>query len=111
MEDVLFLVSEWEAAEGAASPFSERGRINLRTLASPEARVQRLRPEQPSLAVAYALDEGGGDAERALWHAANGTTPFVLLRRFDRRHPDVWGPLVEPAAPPAADAPPLRKAS
>lgn len=111
MEDVLFLVSEWEAAEGAASPFSERGRINLRTLASPAARLQRLRPEQPSLVVAYPLDEGAAP-DRALWHAANGTTPFVLLRRFDRRHPDVWGPLVEPAPVRTDAAPiPLRRAS
>jgi len=111
MADCLFLVAAWE--EGAASPFSERGRINLRTLSSPEAKLLRLRPEQPSAMVAYALDEGGTDAERALWHAANGTTPFVLLRRFDARHPDVWGPLVEPAMPAPIQplARPLRRAS
>lgn len=127
MEDVLYLVSQWEGdgpVGSAASPFSERGRINLKTLASPQARALRLRPEQASVLVTYplALDdeaEAGGDGafeagERALWHAANGLDPFILLRRLDRRFPDVWAPYAEPGAEeptPVHRLVPIRKAS
>jgi hypothetical protein len=119
MEDVLYLVAQWEG-DGDATPFSERGRINLKTLASPQARALRLRPEQASVLVTYPLDEeAAGDgatgvAERDLWHAANDLDPFVLLRRLDRRFPDVWAPYAEPGAlepDPAHRLVPLRKAS
>jgi hypothetical protein len=119
MEDVLYLVSQWEG-DGATSPFSERGRINLKTLASPQAQALRLRPEQASVLVTYplALDEETGSTfevgERALWHAANDLDPFILLRRLDRRFADVWGPYAEPGAEaptPVHRLVPVRKAS
>lgn len=111
MEDVLYLVSLWEGA-AAASPFSDRGRINLATLASPEAKTLRLRPEQSSVMLTYAIDTESEDyaAERHLWHAANGMNPFVLVRRLDRRFPDVWAPYAEPSAEPSRLLP-LRRAS
>ena len=89
MEDVLFLVAQWDP-----ELFSERGRINLRTLASPEVRAIAVRPEQPSVLVPYALDpDAAADApERHLWHVANGQTPHILVRRLDRRIPAVWAP-------------------
>lgn len=91
IEDVLFLVSQWDA-----DAFSERGRINLKTLASREARGVALRPEQPSVLVPYAAGDGtGDDAERDLWHVANGLAPHVLVRRLDRRFADVWGAYAE----------------
>ncbi len=91
MEDVLYLASLWDA-----DAFSERGRINLKTLASREARAVRVRPEQPSVLVPYAVGVGtGGDAERDLWHVANGLAPHVLVRRLDRRFADVWGAYAE----------------
>lgn len=116
MEDVLYLASQWEGADGV---FSERGRINLKTLASPQARALRLRPEQASVLVTYPLDledeETAVEAgERQLWHAANDLDPFILLRRLDRRFPDVWAPYAEPGAErPAAPhrLVPIRKAS
>ena len=97
-EDVLYLMSQWDPGS-----FSERGRINLKTLASPEARALRLRPEQPSALVPYALD--GADPTRALWHVANGEAPHILLRRLDAAHEAVWSAYAadvrpEPAAPP-----------
>ncbi len=104
MEDVLFLASQWEsAADGATSLFSERGQINLRTLASPEARAIAVRPEQPSVLVPYALDpDDAADApERHLWHVANGQTPHVLVRRLDRRLPAVWAPYAADGFAPA----------
>ena len=87
MDDVLFLASQWDP-----DMFSERGRINLRTLASPEVKAVSVRPEQQSVFVPYALDpEAATDApERHLWHVANGQTPHVLVRRLDRRLPAVW---------------------
>ena len=104
LDDVLYLASQWDP-----DLFSARGAVNLRTLASAEARGVVVRPEQPSVLVPYAL----GDAttpERHLWHVANGQTPHVLVRRLDRRFESVWGPY--------ADRPlrklepvPLRKAS
>ena len=102
MADVLFLVSQWDA-----DLFSERGRINLRTLASPEARAVAVRPEQPSVLVPYALDpDAEGDApERHLWHVANGQTPHILVRRLDRRLPAVWAPYAADGFVPA----PLRR--
>lgn len=87
MEDVLFLASLWDA-----DAFSERGRINLKTLASREARAVSLRPEQPSVLVPYAT---GDDTERDLWHVANGQAPHLLVRRLDRRFADVWGAYAE----------------
>ncbi|MFN3595851.1 MAG: hypothetical protein ACK41D_01100 [Rubricoccaceae bacterium] len=89
VEDVLFLASQWDAGL-----FSERGRINLRTLASPEARTLQVRPEQVSVLVTYALDPlAESDApERHLWHVANGQVPHVLVHRMDRAAPEVWAP-------------------
>ena len=109
MEDVLYLASQWDA-----DLFSERGRINLRTLASAEARALTVRPEQPSVLVPYALDAARADEapERHLWHVANGQAPHVLVRRLDRRFETVWGPYAErPLQAVDAARPPLRKAS
>jgi len=97
MDDVLYLASQWDP-----DVFSERGRINLKTLASSEARALHVRPEQPSVLVPYTLrpDDAVEAPERHLWHVANGQAPHVLVRRLDRRFPSVWQPyadrLVEP---------------
>lgn len=106
-DDVLYLASQWDA-----DVFSERGRINLKTLASPEARALSVRPEQPSVLVPYALDMGGADKapERHLWHVANGQAPHVLVRRLDRRFESVWGPYAERPLR-KVEPTPLRKAS
>lgn len=109
MDDVLYLASQWDA-----DVFSERGRINLKTLASPEARALTVRPEQPSVLVPYALDAASAEEspERHLWHVANGQAPHVLVRRLDRRFESVWGPYAErPLQCVEADRPTLRKAS
>jgi len=107
MDDVLFLASQWDA-----DLFSERGRVNLRTLASAEAKQVAVRPEQPSVLVPYALDADGGSPERHLWHVANGQAPHVLVRRLDRRFESVWGPYADrPLRKVEVDRPPLRKAS
>jgi hypothetical protein len=107
--DVLYLASRWDA-----DAFSERGRINLKTLASAEARALSVRPEQPSVLVPYALDAAAADEapERHLWHVANGQAPHILVRRLDRRFESVWGPYAErPLRKVEVERPPLRKAS
>lgn len=111
LEDVLFLASQWDP-----DAFSERGCINLRTLASREVRGVVVRPEQPSVLVPYALDDDG-DAASALWHVANGQSPHVLVRRLDRRMPDVWrayadgAPRAEGADLRLVDVPAVRRAA
>lgn len=96
VEDVLYLVAAWEASSGAGTAvpdlFSARGRVNLATLATREARHLILRPEQAAAMVVYTIDPESEEyvAERRLWHATQGVAPFVLLRRFDRRFPAAW---------------------
>ena len=93
MEDCLYLVAQWEiSAPGQPDLFSERGRINLSTLATREAKNLRLRPEQAAAMVTYEIDPEQEEyfSERGLWHAANGSNPFILLRRFDRRFSEAW---------------------
>ena len=102
MEDCLYLVARWEqAAAGTADVFSERGRINLDTLATREAKNLRLRPEQAAAMVTYEInpDEEEYFSERHLWHAANGTSPFILLRHFDGRFAEAWEPHVDEVVP------------
>lgn len=101
MDDCLYLVNQWEtAAPGTPDLFSERGRINLHTLATREAKNLRLRPEQAAALVTYEIDPEEEEyfSERHLWHAANGTNPFILLRRFDRRFSEAWEPHVDDPA-------------
>ncbi len=90
MDDVLYLASQWDA-----DVFSDRGRINLQTLASAEARQVTVRPEQPSILVPYALADATEAPERHLWHVANGQAPHVLVRRLDRRIESVWAPYAD----------------
>ena len=109
MDDVLYLASQWDA-----DLFSERGRINLATLATREARAVEVRPEQPSVLVPYAFDGASSDdeADRHLWHVANGQAPHVLVRRLDRRVESVWGAYADrPLRRVEVDRPLLRRAS
>jgi hypothetical protein len=93
MDDCLHLVAQWEkTAPHTPDLFSERGRINLTTLATREAKNLRLRPEQAAALVTYEINPEKEEyfSERHLWHTANGTNPFILLRRFDRRFSEAW---------------------
>lgn len=103
MEDVLFLVAQWDT-----EIFSARGQVNLRTLAGPEAKSLSLRPEQPSALIPYSLSTD--DPSRALWHVANGESPHVLVRRLDARYADVWESYAAQVQPLATEIP-YRKAS
>ena len=76
--DALHLAAMWDP-----SLFSERGRINLHTLASPEARPCRPRPNETTYQVTYetpALDDAHLDA---------ATYPRLECQRHDRLSPNV----------------------
>lgn len=88
LHDALLLVGKWDAAL-----FSERGRINLNTLATPAARAARPGPTDTVVTVAY--DEAAG---------APGTNT-LCIQRLSRSHPEGWMPayrLIQQTAGPAA---------
>lgn len=78
LHDALLLVAKWDA-----DLFSERGHINLNTLATPEARAARPLRDETVVTVRY--DEG---TERAA---------ALQLQRLSRSHPDGWMPAYEQA--------------
>lgn len=96
VDDVLHLVGLWEPAL-----FSERGRVNLHTLASPQARATTVRPEQPSVLVGYppppdpdAPLDADAPSTPGLGDIANGA-PHLLVRRLARAFPGVWLPYAD----------------
>ena len=75
MDDALYAVAQAEP-----SLFSERGRINLQTLASPEVKAKAAAlAESGSETVHYSTE--GMTHEQQLHHAANRTEPTLFLRR------------------------------
>jgi hypothetical protein len=80
LHDALLLVAKWDAAL-----FSERGRINLNTLATSEARAVHPGPDDTVVTVAY-------DAAR---EAVEADTLRIV--RVSRSHPEGWRPVYEQA--------------
>lgn len=101
VHDVLSLMSRWDP-----DAFSARGRVNLRTLAGREAGGVVLRPEQASVVVPYAPADDASE----LWHTANGTPPYLHVRRLDRRFPDAWRAFAPPVLR-LVEASPVRRAA
>jgi hypothetical protein len=89
LDDVLFLAAQWDDA-----CFSERGRTNLRTLASPTARVC-----DPAAAVTtFRLDYAGApDTADDLLGTGARPPATLVVRRLSRRHPAGWHPAYEHA--------------
>ncbi len=88
--DALHLAAMWDP-----SLFSERGRINLHTLASPEARPCRPRPHETIAQVTYdapALeDDYDREAlpdEQASW--PQEVPPVLVVKRLSRANPGAW---------------------
>ena len=85
LHDALLLAAKWDG-----DVFSHRGRINLGTLASPEASAADPRPHQALLRLAYDrvedLDAHEGDV--FAWPAQAPTD--LVIRRFSRTHPATW---------------------
>ena len=95
LHDALLLVGKWDSAL-----FSERGRINLNTLATPEARAARPTPTDTVVTVSY--DEGGETVR----------SEPLRIQRISRSHPEGWMPAYErarkQAGAPSAPAAPQR---
>lgn len=80
LHDALLLVAKWDA-----DVFSERGHINLNTLATPEARAAKPRANQTTVTVRYEAAES--DRASAVLH----------MQRLSQSHPDGWIPAYEQA--------------
>lgn len=85
LHDALLLAARWDA-----ELFTHRGRVNLQTLASPEAVAARPRCHDAVLRLSYEpgedTDEHDGDA--FAWPAA--APAELLVRRLSRAHPAAW---------------------
>lgn len=75
IHDALHLASKWDA-----ELFSPRGRINLHTLASQEARACTPRPHDAEVRLAYVPED---DADMDLPHE-------LVVRRLSRANPASW---------------------
>lgn len=75
LHDALLLAAKWDAAL-----FSERGRINLNTLATPEARAARPRPIDTVVTLQYEGEAAG----------PSGPTASLRIQRLSQAHPDGW---------------------
>jgi len=82
LHDALLLVARWDAAL-----FSDRGQINLNTLATPEARAVHPCTVQTTATVQYKEDV----RSPAL------STESLRVQRLSRAHPDGWMPAYEQA--------------
>ena len=88
--DALHLAAMWDA-----SLFSERGRINLHTLASPEARPCHPRPHQTIAQISYVTPgareeykEAPAQDDAAPW--TQDVPPVLIVKRLSRANPTAW---------------------
>lgn len=83
--DALYLASLWDPVL-----FTERGCINLHTLASHEARAARVRPHDTRVQVTYndLPAEGVVDGEAFSW--PEDVPSDLVVRRLSRAHPAAW---------------------
>ena len=81
--DALLLAAQWDGAV-----FTERARINLNTLASPEARACRPRPYETVARVVYEAPEGEIEGEAFAW--PEEVPAELVVRRLSRAHPGAW---------------------
>ncbi|GAB5521336.1 MAG: hypothetical protein RhofKO_35870 [Rhodothermales bacterium] len=72
LHDCLYLVAQWEP-----KLFSQRGHINLRTLAAPDARAQQPRRSDAILRLSYDAPQADG-------------APDLILHRTDKQNPASW---------------------
>jgi len=99
VEDALYLIASWERTAGAGryvpDVFSARGRINLARLSSLPAKGVEIRRDLACALVSY--PDRPTDTGR---RRRGGEEAHLLLRRFDRRFPDPWASIAQPAARP-----------
>ena len=84
--DALYLAAQWDP-----TLFSERGQINLHTLASPEARPCRPRPHETIAQVTYESLEASEDTvEGEAFSWPQEVPPVLVVKRLSRANPGVW---------------------
>ena len=83
--DALYLAAQWDP-----TLFSERGKINLHTLASPEARPCRPRPHETLAQVIYEAPEVEGHVEGEAFAWPQDVPPVLVVKRLSRANPSVW---------------------
>ena len=85
LHDALLVAAKWDG-----DVFSHRGRINLSTLASPEAVTADPRPHEALLRLAYhhAEDLDAHEDDAFAWPAQAPSD--LVVRRFSRTHPATW---------------------
>ena len=83
--DALYLTAQWDP-----TLFSERGQINLHTLASPEARPCRPRPHETVAQVTYEAPEIEGEVEGEAFAWPQDVPPVLVVKRLSRANPSAW---------------------
>ena len=85
LHDALLLAAHWDAGL-----FTERGRINLNTLASPEARTCHPRPHETTARILYTVpaEEGAIDGEPFTY--PEEMPGELIVRRLSRANPSAW---------------------
>ncbi len=83
--DALLLAAAWDA-----DLFTPRGRINLNTLASAEARACRVRPHQTLAQVTYQPPEQEDEMAGEAFAWPQEVPPVLIVRRLSRAHPAAW---------------------
>lgn len=85
LHDCLYLVSQQEKAL-----FSQRGHINLETLASVTARASVFKPPATIMALSYPTGEVSVEDQLFGPHDTTFSTASLIVRRLSRSHPEAW---------------------
>ncbi|MDX1548879.1 MAG: hypothetical protein R3247_17905 [Rhodothermales bacterium] len=90
--DALHLAARWDRAL-----FSERGRINLQTLASPEARTCHPRPQDTVARIVYDAPALEGTIDDEAFAYPEDVPAELVVRRLSRAQPGAWMPAYDAA--------------
>ena len=86
LHDALLVTAAWDR-----TLFSQRGRINLNTLASPEARACRPRPQDTVARITYETQEMTDEIDGDTFAYPGLDLPTELIvRRLSRANPGAW---------------------
>ncbi len=83
--DALHVVAAWEPGL-----FTERGRINLHTLASPEARGCRVRLHETVCRIVYEAPTAAGEVDGEAFDWPADVPADLVVRRLSRAQPGAW---------------------
>ena len=83
--DALHVVCAWEPGL-----FTERGRTNLHTLASPEARACRVRPHETTCRIVYEAPMVEGQIEDETFAWPEDVPADLVVHRLSRANPGAW---------------------